>query len=56
MCVLLHVEQVYRKSDFLLVFAPVIFHFAIAGREKRPKLPRPARPPLAIALFLEPLL
>lgn len=54
-CVFLQVLQVNLKSDFFEVFAPVLFHAAIAFLENFPWFPNPAfADPLFVSLAMEP--
>ena len=51
-----HPLQVYLKSVFLVVLAPVRLNLVTAGLEYLPKLPTPRASPLFLALYLLPLL
>ena len=54
--VFLQTAQVYLKSVFLLVLAPVRFHLVIAGLENLPQLPTPLPLPRSLARYFEPRL
>jgi len=52
----LQTEQVYRKSVFLVLLAPVRLNLVTAGLEYLPRFPTPRALPRNLDLYLEPRL